>query len=233
MSESIPDPTPSQVDRLGKLRVAESISDADVTLLERYQASLAPLLTETIEEVRSAYEEVLAHEQFEVTVRNKQLRSIIAKLQREKTRLSSMQDLVGFRIVVRSAIDQEELLQHLPGDDSWRIMDRRQHPSHGYRAIHVIRRRSGGGVEVQIRTFLQHQWAELSELYDRISPGTKYGGGDTELQDMLATFSKTIEGIERLELGIRLNQQRHAMMHEEMISLLQRTMHRASGRTEP
>src|SRR6266704_1936073 len=64
----------------------------------------------------------------------------------EKTiRLTQIQDIAGCRIVTPD------------------IIDRRDTPSHGYRAVHVIVRHSGKLVEIQVRTALQHLWAELSE----------------------------------------------------------------------
>ena len=44
-----------------------------------------------------------------------------------------------------------------------RVLDLRARPSHGYRAIHVAPMIDGYRVEVQVRTNLQHLWAELSE----------------------------------------------------------------------
>ena len=58
------------------------------------------------------------------------------------------------------------------------LSDRRKTPSHGYRAVHVIANYDGKFVEIQVRTALQHLWAELSEkLSDVIDPAIKYGGG--------------------------------------------------------
>jgi putative GTP pyrophosphokinase len=140
---------------------------------------------------------------------------------------------VGFRIVVQRATDQESLVHRIRLDDSWRIIDRRQNPSHGYRAVHVIRRGGEGTIEIQVRTFLQHQWAELSEIYDRVSPGVKYGGGAPELQETLGTMSETIAGIEQMELLIQQSQQHHDAMHKQMIVLLERAVRVASEVIEP
>jgi ppGpp synthetase/RelA/SpoT-type nucleotidyltranferase len=41
-------------------------------------------------------------------------------------------------------------------------------------------------VEIQVRTELQHSWAELSEkIADRFGIEVKYGGGAAEIQDVL------------------------------------------------
>jgi ppGpp synthetase/RelA/SpoT-type nucleotidyltranferase len=43
------------------------------------------------------------------------------------------------------------------------VFDRRKHPSHGYRAVHRVVRADALSVEIQVRTRLQHLWAEFSE----------------------------------------------------------------------
>lgn len=81
-------------------------------------------------------------------------------------------------------------------------MDRREDPSHGYRAVHVIAEISGKPVEIQVRTSLQHLWAELSEkLSDHRDPAIKYGGGPHPWQLFLARVSDLFarkEEIDRL-----------------------------------
>jgi len=70
------------------------------------------------------------------------------------------------------------------------VVDRREYPNNGYRAVHVIVNQSGKLVEVQVRTVLQHGWAELSEkASDLIDPEIKYGGGDPDLQGALLKIS--------------------------------------------
>lgn len=55
----------------------------------------------------------------------------------------------------------------------------------------------GKSIEVQIRTSLQHWWAELSEKFsDLIDPAIKYGGGDREALDSLAVASEEIVKVE-------------------------------------
>jgi ppGpp synthetase/RelA/SpoT-type nucleotidyltranferase len=48
-------------------------------------------------------------------------------------------------------------------------------------------------IEIQIRTSLQHVWAELSEKFsDVINPSIKYGGGDAIVQEILQRASNLI-----------------------------------------
>lgn len=80
------------------------------------------------------------------------------------------------------------------------IIDRRANPSHGYRAIHAIAQAEGKLVEIQVRTALQHLWAEYSEkLSDVINPAIKYGGGEAGTQASLLSLSDTVARLEVLE----------------------------------
>jgi ppGpp synthetase/RelA/SpoT-type nucleotidyltranferase len=55
-------------------------------------------------------------------------------------------------------------------------------------------------VEVQIRSFLQHLWAELSErLSDVVGLNIKYGGGDATLRNALTDFSEIVSELEEIE----------------------------------
>jgi hypothetical protein len=123
-------------------------------------------------------------------------------LKRESIRLSQLQDIAGCRVVVPSAVRQEQVLSRLtnrfPGS---RIVDRRVQPSHGYRAIHLIVAVDGMLVEVQLRTALQHAWAELSEkTADMLDPAIKYGGGPEAFRNALLDLSQVLERVERFEL---------------------------------
>jgi ppGpp synthetase/RelA/SpoT-type nucleotidyltranferase len=59
-------------------------------------------------------------------------------------------------------------------------------------------------VEIQIRTELQHKWAQLSEkLSDVIDPSIKYGGGSDLLRSQLARLSENVGKVELLENRLR------------------------------
>jgi ppGpp synthetase/RelA/SpoT-type nucleotidyltranferase len=80
------------------------------------------------------------------------------------------------------------------------IDDRTENSSHGYRAIHTIISTEGRQVEIQVRTLVQHLWAELSEkLSDVIDPAIKYGGGPKETRESLLEYSDLLGRTERLE----------------------------------
>lgn len=139
---------------------------------------------------------------FETTGRSaKSTRSIVEKLRRESIRLTQVQDIAGCRLVVADVTEQERVLESMrvvfPSLD---VVDRRTSPSHGYRAIHVIVRGFSKQVEVQVRTSLQHLWAELSEkLSDTLDPSIKYGGGPESIRNVLAAVSRSVRGVEEVE----------------------------------
>jgi len=80
------------------------------------------------------------------------------------------------------------------------VSNRRLKPSHGYRAVHLIVRVTDKPIEVQIRTVLQHAWAELSEkCADVFDPSIKYGGGPPAVRETLDSLSELAGVIEEAE----------------------------------
>jgi ppGpp synthetase/RelA/SpoT-type nucleotidyltranferase len=162
------------------------------------------------------------------TARLKTSNTIIEKLRRDKTRLAQMQDIAGVRIVKDMGIAEQDRLVKGIAElfPEHTIVDRRQKPNHGYRAVHVIARVDGMPVEIQVRTAVQSAWAQAIErLGDRIGRGIRYGekpsvGTETfrlllVAGELAATVEETIgaidafattsvEGQERLH-GIRVS----------------------------
>ena len=145
--------TRSQIDKIGeKLRKAIA---PDEELLERLQ-TFRGSYDATLTEVHARVVSTLA---MEPTSRIKTINTIVEKLVRSKTRLSSMQDIAGVRIVLdeqEGLEDQDEAVKQLAavfGES--RVDDLRNHPRYGYRSVHVIVRVNGLPVEIQVRTKLQ------------------------------------------------------------------------------
>ena len=116
------------------------------------------------------------------TTRVKTTGTLVEKLRREAPmRLSQMQDLAGARIVVYDRPAQDKALCIIREDceacgRAYRVIDRRDRPSYGYRAIHIIILWNQIPIEVQIRTELQDVWAQMTErLADRWGRGIRYG----------------------------------------------------------
>ncbi|MDP9291705.1 MAG: RelA/SpoT domain-containing protein [Verrucomicrobiota bacterium] len=182
----------TQVDRLGNRLRKDDISEADLRLLDSYRRSFT-----------NAYEDVVGRIRdqlgLEPTGRPaKSTTSISDKLRRESIRLSQVQDIAGCRVIVPDILTQDEMVAGLKGlFDRLTVVDRREHPSHGYRAVHVIVDSGGKLIEIQVRTKLQHAWAELSEkLSDVIDSAVKYGGGNEEVVSLLASMSETTMNVE-------------------------------------
>jgi putative GTP pyrophosphokinase len=182
--------TRSQVERLGtRLRDSPVPDPADLDLLDEYERSFEEAQLGVVRMIRESLG-------LDPTVRPlKTVSSIIAKLRRG-IGLSVMQDIAGCRIVVEDVMLQDEVverLKELPWDRC-REVDRRKQPSYGYRAVHLIVRVRGRQVEIQIRTRLQDQWAQISERFaDRFEPEVKYGGGPLPAREILARLAEIIE----------------------------------------
>lgn len=188
-------PSNTQINRLGNRLKKGSPSDDDLRLLDEYRRSFGLAYDLVIRTIREKLH-------LEPTGRPaKSTSSIIEKLCRESIRLTQVQDIAGCRVVVADVVAQDQTIATL--NDTFletRVKDRRTNPSFGYRAAHVIVTTSGVSVEIQVRTSLQHLWAELSErLADVVDSSIKYGGGDPENRRWLSLLSDNIAGWEELE----------------------------------
>lgn len=165
----------NQLDKLGDRLAADGgSSDTDLRLLldvlSAYQAALREV------QVR------LGHVGYQPTTRVKTTAVLIDKLRREHSRLSSVQDIAGARIVSDcDRTEQDEIVRAVvanfgEGTRPPRVKDRRQEPSSGYRAVHVVVTVQDLPVEIQIRTLGQDQWAQVVEaLGDMWGRGIRYG----------------------------------------------------------
>lgn len=190
--------TKTQIDRLGTRLKKGNISDDDLRFLDLYRRSFS----EAYEVVIGIIRKELA---LEPTGRPaKSTTSISDKLRRESIRLTQIQDIAGCRLIVPDIAEQESVVQSLRNlFEDVTIIDRRKQPSHGYRAVHVIITYLNKTIEIQVRTSLQHLWAELSEKFsDIVSPAIKYGGGDERVQTTLKQLSTLVANQESLEVNL-------------------------------
>src|SRR6266850_964115 len=178
----------TKIDKLGDRLKKGNITEADLRLLDEYRRSFT-----------EAYETIVGIIRNEVTLEPtgrpaKSTTAISEKLLRETIRLTQVQDIAGCRLIVVDMVEQERVVQRLSKlFDNVTIVDRRKQPSHGYRAVHVIVKTPAKLVEIQVRTALQHAWAELSEkLSDVIDPAIKYGRGDKSVMKPLLNLSAVV-----------------------------------------
>jgi ppGpp synthetase/RelA/SpoT-type nucleotidyltranferase len=125
-----------------------------------------------------------------------------------------MQDVGGCRAILP---DQESVRNVLTGlERNWDIIaidDYVANPkATGYRAIHVIVRKEGTAVELQLRTPGQQTWAEEIERIDSVSDyALKDGDGPP---DVLAYTTKLAEVISVLDAGNRVNEEDLTVLRE-------------------
>jgi ppGpp synthetase/RelA/SpoT-type nucleotidyltranferase len=109
-------------------------------------------------------------------------------------------DRLGDRLRKGNVAEADLRLLDLYRFDEVTIIDRRERPSYGYRAVHVLVASYGKVIEIQVRTSLQHLWAELSEkLSDVVDPAIKYGGGEERIREVLARASDSVVFVESEE----------------------------------
>jgi ppGpp synthetase/RelA/SpoT-type nucleotidyltranferase len=169
--------TKSQIERLGYRLLGSSQPTGD-DLAELHELLL--IYGDALADTATAVQRDLG---ITSTPRIKTTGTILEKLERHGgSWLKSIQDIAGMRIVGSfGRAGQDALaaqLVELFADTGRRpkVVDRRADPSHGYRAVHVIVFVRSVPVEIQVRTSLQHQWADLFEkLADRIGRGIRYG----------------------------------------------------------
>lgn len=163
-------------DKLGaRLRDAEQVAPADSEMLEQVFAAYDDALTDVRNRLRDVG--------LEPTTRLKTTQTLIEKLRRTSgLTIRGIHDVAGARIVLDGGrFKQDQIVERVVdtfrgSDKAPRVLDRRQDPSFGYRAVHVVLFVGRLPIEVQIRTDLQHRWAEVVEnLGDRWGRGLRYG----------------------------------------------------------
>lgn len=188
----------SQIDRLGDRLKKGNISEDDLRMLDQYRRSYSEAYETVVETIRKELSLAPTGRPAKSTP------SIAEKLRRESIRLTQIQDIAGCRIIVADIASQETVVKSL--SKLFRdvtVIDRRQQPSHGYRAVHVVVRHEAKLIEVQVRTALQQLWAELSEkLSDIFDPMVKYGGGEVGTRLVLMNQSSMIANEELLETQV-------------------------------
>jgi ppGpp synthetase/RelA/SpoT-type nucleotidyltranferase len=190
-------PSKSAVNAAGeRLRVwsgsADPLGEAGLQAFQSlwdYRASFQVPLTKVVMGVRSN----MQAERLDTVVaqRLKRLPTILDKLKRHpEMKLSRMHDIGGCRAIVPSgrfdAIDRLRARVARSRSEVIREYDYIASPKDtGYRAVHVVVQRDDRLIEIQLRTFDQHRWAETVERLNASVPGIKDGRGPDDLVEYL------------------------------------------------
>lgn len=115
-----------------------------------------------------------------VTGRTKSRDTLREKLQRTPTiQLPNIDDVIGVRVVGDFTLSEQDAIADALGsefDGALKTRDRRSEPSAGYRALHVIVKAEDSRAEIQVRTRLQAEWADVFErLADKWGRQIRYG----------------------------------------------------------
>ena len=188
----------SQLNKLGEQLRKGQPSDDDLRALDTFRLSFAAACEQVFHELSQLGLKPVSRPA-------KSTASIIAKLNRERSRLSKIQDVAGCRVEVDNIAEQDRVVTDIVAKfPNAFVYDRRLKPSHGYRAVHLVVDLHGFLVEIQVRTLLQHGWASAVErLADIIDLDIKYGGGPEGLRYQLLNLSNTIAGLEEIENYLR------------------------------
>jgi Region found in RelA / SpoT proteins len=186
-------------DRLRRAaREREPISDRDREILSDYRAWHYPALRHGQDRLKRLFHKRIGLEPAIVDVGARPLKTeaaIVAKLVREQTRLSRMQDIAGSRLTVPSLDLQDAamgfVMQHFAKCDPRVVRDTREEADrYGYRAAHLVVTLEGRFVEIQIRTAAQNAWAQIVESLDEVlGSDLKHGRGPADWLEWLHELS--------------------------------------------
>ena len=186
--------TRSRVDRAADNFSKGGQSIEDIVAVSEYRDARTPLLMRFTHDFKNKIE----REPFAIAGRVKRVTSIIRKCRRARTRISALEDLVGYRLIARDANSQKNIYNNM---SLWpnlvRVRDYTATPRpDGYRALHLVFQYtlddgSDARIEVQIRTIWQHIWANASEAFGL---AVKEGGGPSNIRNYLDQLSSTTSG---------------------------------------
>lgn len=203
--------TKSKIDRAGfalakdKFRDAEEMIELEDVFDEYRKSHLEPLSETTLELQKWLNE--YGHDYY-IAQRLKRKPQIARKLNRLSVRLTQLQDIGGCRIIleknelVEQAIDfLKKKIDSTTDLSLTRITDYRERGRDitGYRSVHLLLERGGRKLELQLRSRIQHYWAESIERTSVIyGHHLKEGEGDFEV---ISYFHKLSDAFYEIESG--------------------------------
>jgi putative GTP pyrophosphokinase len=159
-----------------------------------------------------------------VAQRLKRAATIGDKLVRERTmKLSRMADIGGVRAIVPDQAAAYRVANRLRRN--WTITKFRDYVAEpkedGYHALHLINRNRGRLIEIQLRTPLQDEWANLVEKLSRLAfPGLKFGAGPPELRGLMIEWAGLIAKVDQKERMSAHDMERLLRLGPEVANLI-------------
>jgi len=179
--------------QLGRRLRSSNVATSDLAMLNDFKKAYDPFLvklsTDLTKEIQSRGFKSL------ITSRSKQNKSIIRKLKRPDfgSDLYSIADLIGIRIITSSLKEQEQILNLIVSIfKPYQFRDYRKREE-GYRCVHIYVSEGRLRAEIQVRTLIQHLWADESEYFGE---QVKRGGGPLDVQAYLIDLSKRLINFE-------------------------------------
>ena len=163
------------IDKAGRALSKDNETDVDkyikyVEAFDEYRKNHLDPLSQTTVELQQ-WLNSYGSEYF-IAQRLKRKPQILRKLRRFSVRLSQLQDIGGSRIIVDKDSDVDKVVAFLnskfENQEEVNILRQTDYRGEGredsgYRAYHIIMERNGCKLELQIRSKIQHYWAETIE----------------------------------------------------------------------
>ncbi|OUR97391.1 hypothetical protein A9Q84_13785 [Halobacteriovorax marinus] len=206
-----------RIDRIGeKLKAEKNLNSEELAQLLQWRDGFSTTLDYYFKKISIKTDE---KERVTLSRRLKRIDSIKIKLKRFKTmRLSTLQDIAGLRVVVKSknALDEAlTALRILPDKHTLKKLDNYTSApkNDGYRGVHLIyQNKKSDLIEVQLRTDLQHIWATAVETYGELqNTSFKTGEGDKQWKDffsLLSSYFAILENSTPLDIHLKLSKKK-------------------------
>ena len=180
---------------------------AAIETIGRFRGQFATPLTKVVMGLRSFVNSEGVDPAGRVAQRLKRMPTILDKLEREAgMNLARMHDIGGCRAILPDEAAIYRVVRRIKSQprERWGIVreyDYIKHPkSSGYRGVHLVVRRDGRLIEIQLRTPSQHRWAlnvEGIDLARRL--GLKDGRGPEVLLRLLEMSAYAMEATSKGE----------------------------------
>ena len=173
-----------------------------------------------------------------VTGRTKSTDTLREKLTRQpEIQLPYIRDVVGVRVVGDFDLTRQDALGASIASefgDRTEFIDRRILPQSGYRALHVIIHFDNSRAEIQVRTLLQAEWADLYErLADTWGRQIRYGSDpDPDPDGRVADRQELIGELKELSLDF-ISQYEQAIVRRALSEQSHQTRRSLRGQPAP